>query len=335
MIFSDFVNHWLYSEDGYYANYREIGKDGDFYTSVSSSMFFGGTIAKEIIRVIEATGIVELNICEIGAHKGYLLADIVQFIYTLKPKLLDTLTFTIVERFPKLQIMQREYLTASFANSIKLNIINDVKENSSSHIFYISNEIFDAFSFNLYYKGKFAIVDENFSVEFNREMSSKYVDRYHIEKGEVPVGYSSFLQDVYNSSENIYFLTFDYGEKLPRDDFSVRIYKEHKSYPFFEEGLNIEKLYKNSDITFDVNFDYLIFLAKNIGFSNINYKHQSTALIDFGIMELLDIYRRNSDEKSYINELNKSMRLISPDFLGDRFKMLCLQKGAFNDSRSK
>ena len=36
---------------------------------------------------------------EIGAHHGYLLADIIQFIYTLKPQLLETLNFAIVENF--------------------------------------------------------------------------------------------------------------------------------------------------------------------------------------------------------------------------------------------
>ena len=42
--FSDYFNAWLYSKDGYYSKYKEIGKEGDFYTSVSTSSFFGGSI---------------------------------------------------------------------------------------------------------------------------------------------------------------------------------------------------------------------------------------------------------------------------------------------------
>ena len=46
MKFSKYMNEWLYDKDGYYASFRAIGKGGDFYTAVSSSMFFGGSIAK-------------------------------------------------------------------------------------------------------------------------------------------------------------------------------------------------------------------------------------------------------------------------------------------------
>ena len=95
--FSTYFNDWLYGQDGYYSNYKQIGKDGDFFTSVSTSQFFGGTIAKKIISSIE-DGFLPVNttILEIGAHHGYLLADIIQFIYTLNPKLLESLNFAIV-----------------------------------------------------------------------------------------------------------------------------------------------------------------------------------------------------------------------------------------------
>ena len=101
--FSKYFDNWLYGEDGYYANYKTIGKEGDFFTAVSTSSFFGGSIAKRIIDTIES-GFIPKNttIVEIGAHHGYLMADIIQFIYTLKPNLLNTLNFAIVERFENL-----------------------------------------------------------------------------------------------------------------------------------------------------------------------------------------------------------------------------------------
>ena len=79
--FSNYFNDWLYGQHAYYSNYKQIGKDGDFFTSVSTSSFFGGSIAKKIISSIEE-GFLPNNttILEIGAHHGYLLADIIQFI---------------------------------------------------------------------------------------------------------------------------------------------------------------------------------------------------------------------------------------------------------------
>merc|ERR1711879_305032 len=77
--FSEYFNKWLYGKNGYYANYKEIGKEGDFYTSVSTSSFFGGSIGKRVVDSIkEGTLPKNTTILEIGAHHGYLLADIIQ-----------------------------------------------------------------------------------------------------------------------------------------------------------------------------------------------------------------------------------------------------------------
>ena len=53
MRFSEYMSEWLYGEDGYYATYKNIGKSGDFYTAVSTSKFFGGTVAKHIISLVD------------------------------------------------------------------------------------------------------------------------------------------------------------------------------------------------------------------------------------------------------------------------------------------
>ena len=96
MKFSEYMGDWLYGENGYYSNYKTIGKEGDFYTAVSTSQFFGGCIAKHIISLVDEGFLNEdAVICEIGAHHGYFLADVVQFIYTLRPALLDTFEFII------------------------------------------------------------------------------------------------------------------------------------------------------------------------------------------------------------------------------------------------
>jgi SAM-dependent MidA family methyltransferase len=92
------MHEWLYGNEGYYTKERTIGKEGDFYTAVSTSMFFGGAIAKRLLSTIESGFLSSsCHVVEIGAHKGYLLADMIQFIYTLKPALLSSLKFVIVE----------------------------------------------------------------------------------------------------------------------------------------------------------------------------------------------------------------------------------------------
>ena len=98
------MTDWLYGENGYYATYKDIGKSGDFYTAVSTSKFFGGTIGKHIISLVDE-GFLQTDavICEIGAHHGYFLADVIEFIYTLRPELLKSFKLVIIERFDNLQ----------------------------------------------------------------------------------------------------------------------------------------------------------------------------------------------------------------------------------------
>ena len=329
--FSDYFNDWLYGQKGYYSNYKTIGKEGDFYTSVSTSSFFGGAIAKKIITEIENKKLSShATILEVGSHHGYLLADIIQFIYTLKPKLLNTLRFAIVERFDKLQLQQKNYLEQSFGNAITLDFYNDISEVRLSNAFVIANEIFDAFSCELVYTKDNQLHQgfiHNHTITFEpcKDMQLlEYCKKNRIEKGEVAVGYEAFLNTLSTHIEHFIFVTFDYGDNYPRNDFSTRIYSKHKVIPLFEEGLNLKEYFAVSDITYDVNFQHLIHIAKDLNLTS-NYQTQMQALIEFGIIELLEILKANVDENSYLRETQKVKTLLEPTGMGDRFKMLELR----------
>ena len=330
MRFSQFINKWLYSDDGYYTKYKAIGKEGDFYTSVSTSKFFGGSIAKHIVSLIESNKLSKNStICEIGAHHGYLMADIIEFIYTLKPELLNSLNFVIIERYDNLQTQQREYLKKSFGDAIKLTHYKDLSELSCDSAFFYANEIFDAFECELLYNGKFASVDNEFKVSFDIEDEKllSIAKKYNKTKGELAIGYEDFALAMYNSAKKFEFLSFDYGDKIARDDFSIRIYSNHKVFPFFEENLDYKNLYKNSDITYDVDFTYVKDVYENLGCKHIETKAQMSILVDFGILDLLEMLRLNVDEKIYTQELDKVKMLIMPEFLGERFKAIRVTKG--------
>jgi SAM-dependent MidA family methyltransferase len=332
--FNDYFNDWLYGQDGYYSNYKQIGKDGDFFTSVSTSSFFGGSIAKKIITSIEE-GFLPANttILEIGAHHGYLLADIIQFIYTLKPQLLKTLNFAIVERFPNLQEQQKKYLNDSFGEIIKLKHYNDISEVKLENAYVLANEIFDAFSCDLVYTNKEGTLQQGFvsnhKIEFfdcTDENIINHCKKYHITKGEVALSYKNFVTTLYSNIKTFEFLTFDYGDRFPRNDFSTRVYEKHNVYPIFEDNLPLEKLFKNSDITYDVHFNYLSDCFRELDISNIKFNTQLKSLVEFGILDLLEILKANVDETTYLKETQKVKVLLEPTGMGDRFKTLNIRK---------
>jgi len=332
--FSEYMQEWLYGEDGYYTKKITIGKEGDFYTAVSSSMFFGGSIANRLISVIDE-GYLSENavVVEIGAHKGYLLADMVQFIYTLKPELLETLRFMIVEPQSENAKMQIEYFKESFGDVVKLEhklSLEDVKEDEA---FVVANEIFDAFSCEVIKDDEMLYMDGH-TPYFDKQSDDikEIVQKYGFRRGEVGRGYGEFADSMKKAFKVYEFVTFDYGDKEQRADFSLRIYHKHQTYPFFSltdfvtdedekpKGMSLEGLYKKSDITYDVNFTYLIDEFVNSGSTLVWYKTQLAALVEFGIDRLLEMLAKNSDEATYKAELNRAKVLISPAFMGERFK---------------
>jgi len=336
--FSEYMYRWLYEDNGYYAKHKDIGKKGDFYTAVSTSMFFGGSIAKRFLTSLKEGFLEqETTVIEIGAHKGYLLADIIQFIYTLQPRLLEKLTFIIVEPFEENQKAQLAYFKSSFGVDIKLLHVKSLKELTCKSAFVVANEIFDAFTCEVVYDDKMLYMTDGKAEFLDMDTKTKELSqKYNVKKGEIAVGYENFAKDMYTHIEKFEFVTFDYGDKNSRGDFSLRVYENHKVYPFFsltnlvEEGLKedvkLEKLFANSDITYDVNFAHLIRAFEDVGATLKSYSSQMKALVDFGIIELLEMMKNNADEKSYKSELNRVKTLIDPSFMGERFKMACFRK---------
>jgi len=326
--FSEYMGEWLYGENGYYATYKNIGKSGDFYTAVSTSKFFGGSIAKHIISLVDE-GFLEPDaiICEIGAHHGYFLADVIEFIYTLRPELLSTLNFVIIERFDDLQEYQKNYFKQSFGDVISLTHYKSLSELRCKNAFFIANEIFDAFPCELYFKGKAGRVDGH-NVEF--DVNDIWVDekakKYYKDRGEIAVGYEEFALDMANSCEKFEFITFDYGEMQARPDFSLRVYSKHEVIPFFDENIKRDELFAKSDITYDVTFAHVKDAYEEAGVDFVELKAQMVALVDMGILDLLEILKEKADEKIYAQELEKVKMLIMPNFLGERFKMARFRK---------
>jgi len=322
--FSDYMYDWLYGEQGYYSTYKEIGKKGDFYTSVSASKFFGGCIAKHIISVIDEGFLPkETCICEIGAHKGYLLADIVQFIYTLRPKLLESLSFIIIERFDFLQAEQRKYFQESFGDAVSLKQVKSLQELDLDTAFFVANEIFDAFPCELIYKDKMGTVqDAKIIFEEDNPWLSEKAKKYHKDRGEIAVGYEEFALEMKSAAKSFEFMTYDYGEMQARPDFSIRVYREHEVLPLFEEGLKLDEVFARTDITYDVTFEHLKDAYEEAGIKMVDFKTQALALVDMGLLELLEILKEQGGEEMYMYELERAKQLILPSFLGERFKMI-------------
>ncbi len=328
--FSEYMQDWLYGPEGYYAKFKAIGKEGDFFTAVSASPFFGATIAHYLIDLIKKGKLSSrLSLVEIGAHQGYLMADMISWIAQEAPELLETIDWVIVERFEALQKVQKRYLKDRFGEAIRVRHVADPRQIGAKEAFVVANEIFDAFACDLVFKGKTALVDETaHTIHFEGEDPQvlALARKYGRQKGEVARGYEGFAQSLFEGMEKGVFVSFDYGEKEIRTDFSIRIYKGHEVFPLFEEGLDLSRYFGRSDLTYDVHFGHVIDAFEAAGFTLKAYKTQLRALTEMGLPKLLEQLAALGDQTLYMRELNKIKTLIDPQMMGERFKMVEFHK---------
>ncbi len=328
MYFSDYMNEWLYGKEGYYKNFKAIGKEGDFYTAVSASPFFGASIANYLWQEIEKGSIPrDALLLEIGAHQGHLLGDMIQWLYTCDPTLMETMRFAIIERQPEVQEVQKSYFSERFGNEVKIEYYSALDLLSEPYAFVVANEILDAFPCELIKDGEIAVVDGD-QIEWKEAPVSllNKIEKYKQVKGEVAVGYEAFAEEMAESFEHCDFLTFDYGEKYVRNDFSIRLYKHHETFPLFDEAVVLKDEFQKSDITYDVNFTQAIDAFGNIGFELQHYETQARALVRFGLIEMLETFARQTTQENYLREVDKVKTLIAPTMMGDKFKLLHIRK---------
>ncbi len=328
MRFSEYMNEWLYGVEGYYSQFHTIGKDGDFYTAVSTSPFFGAAIANFLCQKVSSGQIPrDVTLVEIGAHRGYLIADMIQWIFTCDSTLLESMRFVIIERQESVRRAQQEYLWSRFGDEVSIEQAESLDDLDLEYAFFVSNEIFDAFPCDLYIDGKIADVVENAILwKDARQHHLDHASRYGMQKGEIAVGYEDFASKIVSAVKNFDFVSFDYGDRYARNDFSIRIYKEHKVYPFFDDGVELDRLFGHSDITYDVNFSHLIDAFESAGASLVSLEKQGRALVRFGIIDLLEQYAKVSTQAQYLHEADKIKTLIAPNVMGERFKMVHFSK---------
>ena len=237
------------------------------------------------------------------------------------------LKFGIVERQPKVQKEQLKYIEERFGSDIQITHFNDIDEVNVEYAFVVANEIFDAFPCNLIKDGEEAFVHDNV-VEWKKADDSilEFASKHRQVKGEVAVGYEEFALHMAKGIEKCDFVSFDYGERFVRNDFSVRIYENHKTFPLFDEELKLADTFQNADITYDVNFGHVIDAFEEAGFELDKYETQARALVRFGLIDILEQFAKQTTQANYLREADKIKTLIAPTIMGDKFKMVHFRK---------
>jgi SAM-dependent MidA family methyltransferase len=114
--FARFMELVLYAPgEGYYERQREIGRRGDFFTSVSAGPLFGELLAFQFAQWQDRD---KLQIIESGAHQGTLAADILGWMQHWRPELFARMEYCLIEPSPTRRKWQEQTLR-DWQNKIK------------------------------------------------------------------------------------------------------------------------------------------------------------------------------------------------------------------------
>ncbi|MFD2158336.1 class I SAM-dependent methyltransferase [Rubritalea tangerina] len=152
MPFDRWMSLCLYHpQSGYYLNGNQhVGKDGDFFTSVSVGACFGMLLAQRVLNYLEQTEKTAqpLHLIELGANNGQLAKDILDHLLTSAPEVYSQIHYHICE---PLEIPRNAQSKTLAAHAHKLTHHDSLAAIKSpfDHAIILSNELIDAFPVKL------------------------------------------------------------------------------------------------------------------------------------------------------------------------------------------
>jgi len=332
-------------EHGYYAAGRaRIGKEGDFFTSISVGKIYGELLASVAFEIWDRMGCPDdFSLIEQGAHDGTLAEDILASIISKGGPFSDALRYVIVEPFP-INRTRQEAKLQSLHTLQKISWVGSVEELPNFTGIHLSNELLDAFPVHsLRWDGirwlqeyvvktgpeKLVLGTQEFTdPELEREASFLPKSLPVGFRVEVNPGIRPWLRSLYERMDGGVVLTIDYGQAgedryAPhRADGTLVAYQAHQRFhdPLPEPGMR--------DITAQVDFTSLAAQARGLGFEILGYSDQHHFLVGAAepwLRSLGDSLQGDLLESKQ-PDLRALQTLLNPGILGRQFKAIALSK---------
>lgn len=276
------------------------------------------------------------TLLEMGAGRGHLAQDILNYLATNKPDCFQAIQYLIIEASPQLRKEQQQLLTPRFPQVTWTNW-QEITPNSLIGCCF-SNELIDAFSVHQLIilagelKEVYVSYADNQLQETYQEIStpellnyfqlcnldfpsSLYPDGY---RTEVNLQALSWLKTLASKLNTGYILTIDYGYDAPRyyhpqrSQGTIQCYYQHHRHnnPYIYLG--------EQDITTQVNFTALERQGELIGLNNLGLTKQGMFLMALGLGDRLQDLSNSTEKLSQILQRRDALhQLINPAGLGN------------------
>ncbi|MDC6479646.1 SAM-dependent methyltransferase [Candidatus Pelagibacter sp.] len=325
-----FIEESLYNKkSGYYMKKDPFGKKGDFTTSPNISILFSEMIAIWVVSFWQNLGCPEkFNLIELGAGNGEMMKVLVDT-FDKFPIFKNSCHIKILERSKLLQKKQKVNI-----NKKNIQWLNDLRELDNLPCIFLANEFFDALPIKQFIKKErkwferhvrfFNNKFEYFDVLFDMEKFENKI-KFKIAKQQNFIEYSpqstNYLKIINNKIEhsNGGILIIDYAYIDKRMKNTLQAVSKHKY-------CNVLEGFGNSDITYNLSFNLLNRIVKELSSLTSMNATQGEFLTKLGILERAEILSKKMLFSEKADIYFRIKRLIDKNQMGELFKVMLITK---------
>ncbi len=328
---SDYMATCLFDpEYGYYTTREPFGATGDFTTAPEISQMFGELVAVWLYSAWHETGCLASPVlAEIGPGRGTLMKDMLRVFKRIDPAFITGASVILIETSPRLREVQKMTLSQS---DIEIAWHESIATLPAAPLLIVGNELFDAIPMRQFTKLGNAWHERAIGLDANGNLAF-VVGRATLETTLLP-------QEAMTSYEGAIFefaparsavmeqiseriaasggvgLFLDYGHLAPGIGDTLQALRCHQ----YEDALASPG---EADLTSHVDFAALATAARAHGLA-AHMATQGAFLLAVGLLERAVKLGANANETSYNKIFSDVERLISPDAMGDLFKVLAV-----------
>ena len=345
MTFERYMALCLYHpEFGYYTQGQErTGVEGDYFTSSDLHPVFARLIARQAAEMWQVMGRPNpFTWVEMGAGRGLFASDFLGWSSGALPELFCALEYVAIEPGSReRQNIEARLSSAGVRN--KARVVANLEELPTITGCFFSNELVDAFPVHVVTRtgGRLKEIYVTAEGDELREKTgpisdtavAAYVARYahNLEEGnrvEVNLHAPSWTKAVAEKLSQGFVLTIDYGDMANNLFTSDRPRGTLLAYHGHTVDENYFAAPGETDLTAHVNFTALIDAGKAAGLKFTGFTTQEKFLLALGeANQFADAYDLGQTELEMLGARLKLKRLISPEGMGNIFKVLVQQRG--------
>jgi SAM-dependent MidA family methyltransferase len=316
---------------------------GDYFTSSDLHPVFARLVALQAVEMWDVMGHPwPFTWVEMGAGRGLFACDFLSWTFRAWPEFAAALDYVAIEPWmPQRQRIETQLAAAGFGGRVQL--LANLNELQSVTGCFFSNELVDAFPVNVVTRvnghlREIYVAAEGDNLRENPGLISDpavaaYTARYapQLEEGhrmEVNRHAQAWIHAVAEKLTRGFVLTIDYGDianrlyTLDRPRGTLLAYRGHSATEdfFIAPG--------EMDLTAHVNFSALIDAGEVGGLEFAGFTTQERFLLALGeANQFADVYDSEQTEIARLQARLKLKRLISPEGMGNIFKVLIQQRG--------